>query len=81
VQDVATLNGSPAPVRMDLKGRDLIYELELCLSRLQPGDTLRIHRHFLWEAGASLDHVLQPAYPHTRWKDVATDDLCVRRDK
>lgn len=78
--DVATLNNRPVPVRTDLHGGDIIHELVLLMERLQPGDTLRIHRRFLWEAGASLEHVLPPTYPHTRWTDVSSSDLCVRRD-
>ena len=80
VSDVATLNNRPAPYRRDLRGDDMIHELVLLLDRLEPGDTLRIHRRFLWEAGASLEHVLPPTYPHTRWTDDSSSDLCVRRD-
>lgn len=78
--DVATINSLPAHYRRDLRGRDLIYELVLLMDKLKPGDTLRIHRRFLSEAGASLKHVLPPTYPHKRWSDDATGDLCVRRD-
>lgn len=78
--EVATLNGTPAPYRRDLTGKDMIYELMLLMDKLRPGDTLRIHRRFLWEAGASLEHVLPPAYPHTRWSEMETSDLCIRRD-
>lgn len=80
MSDVATVNDKPAPYRRDLRGNDLIYELVMLMDKLQPGDTLRIHRRFLWEAGASLEHVLPPTYPHTRWRDDATTDLCIRRD-
>jgi hypothetical protein len=79
--DVATVNDKPAPYRRALRGNDLLYELVMLMDKLQPGDTLRIHRRFLWEAGASLDHVLPPTYPHTRWRDDATTDLCIRRDE
>jgi hypothetical protein len=80
MNEVATINNRPAPYRRDLRGADMIYELVLLMDRLAVGDTLRIHRRFLWEAGASLEHVLPPAYPHTRW--VADEDiaLCIRRD-
>lgn len=80
MNDVATFNGRPAPYRRDLRGDDLIYELRLLLDKLQVGDTLRIHRKFLWAAGASLEHVLPPSYPHTRWSETESADLCVRRD-
>ena len=80
MNDVATLNNSPAPYRRDLRGKDLIYELMMLMDRLQPGDTLRIDRRFLLQAGASLEHVLPPAYPHTRWSEEETMDLCIRRD-
>lgn len=79
--DVAMVNGVPAPFRRDLDGADLVHELVLLLDKLRPGDTLRIHRKFLWEHGASLDHVMPPAYPHRRWVDEATTDLCIRRDE
>jgi len=79
--DVATVNNTPAPYRRDLQGGDLIHELVLLMDRLRPGDTLRIHRAFLMEAGASLEHVLPPSYPHTRWPDAETNDLCIRRDR
>ena len=78
--DVATVNNAPAHYRRDLRGDELIHELVLLMDKLQPGDTLRIHRRFLWEAGASLEHVLPPTYPHTRWSDDMTADLCIRRD-
>lgn len=79
MSDVATLNNHPAPVRRDLSGDDMIYELVRLMDKLQPGDTLRIHRRFLWEAGASLEHVLPPAYPHTRWVDDCCSDFCIKR--
>jgi hypothetical protein len=78
--DVATVNGAPIRYRKDLRGDDMIHELVMLMDRLQPGDTLRIHRRILWESGASLEHVLPPSYPHTRWSDTATTDLCIRRD-
>lgn len=78
--EVATVNGAPGRYRRDLTGNDMIYELVLLMDKLQPGDTLRIHRKFLRQANASLEHVLPPSYPHTRWTDDATNDLCVRRD-
>ena len=77
--EVATLNDRPAPYRRDLRGGDMIQELVLLMDKLKPGDTLRIHRRFLWEAGASLEHVLPPTYPHERWSDQATTDLCIKR--
>lgn len=80
MQDVVTLNGMPAPYRRDMTGDDLVDELRLLLDKLQVGDTLRIHRTFLWQAGASLDDVLPPTYPHTRWSEPESADLCVRRD-
>lgn len=80
MNEVATLNDRPAPYRRDLRGADMLHELVLLMDKLQPGDTLRIHRRFLWEAGASLEHVLPPSYPHTRWSDAPTTDLCIRRD-
>jgi hypothetical protein len=81
VQNVATLNDKPAPCRRDLRGADMIHELVLLMDKLQPGDTLRIHRRFLWEAGASLEHVLPPTYPHERWTDNESTDLCIRRTR
>lgn len=80
MNEIATLNDRPAPYRRDLRGEGMIHELVLLMDKLRPGDTLRIHRRFLWEAGASLEHVLPPAYPHTRWCDASTTDLCIRRD-
>ena len=79
--DVATINNAQAPYRRDLRGDDLIHELVLLMDRMRPGDTIRIHRKFLWEAGVSLEHVLPPTYPHTRWSDAETSDLCIRRDR
>jgi hypothetical protein len=79
MQDVATLNDRAAPVRRDLTGDDLVHELVLLLDKLHVGDTLRIHRRFLWEAGASLENVLPPNYPHERWSEIETTDLCVKR--
>ena len=69
----------PAPLRSDLHGDDLIYEIELALSKLQPGDTLRIDRVAVRKAGGDLSKVAAPVYPHRRWKDEATTDLCVCR--
>lgn len=80
MNEIATINDRPAPYRRDLRGADLIHELVLVMDRLTVGDTLRIHRRFLWEAGGSLAHVLPPAYPHTRWSEPETTDLCIRRD-
>lgn len=79
MQGVASVNDRPALYRRDLRGDDLIHELVLLMDRLRPGDTLRIHRRFLWEAGASLEHVLPPNYPHERWSDDETTDLCIKR--
>ncbi|NBW19735.1 MAG: hypothetical protein EBR82_68360 [Caulobacteraceae bacterium] len=79
MQDVATVNDMPAPYLRDLRGDDLIHELVLLMDRLLPGDTLRIHRRFLLEAGASLEHVLPPTYPHERWSEPETADLCIKR--
>lgn len=79
--EIATVNDAPARYRRDLKGDEMLHELVLMMAKLQPGDTLRIHRRFLWEAGASLEHVLPPTYPHTRWTDDASTDLCIRRDE
>jgi hypothetical protein len=42
-----TLNGAPAPMRSDLTGADALYELNLLLGKLQPGDTLRVSLGFL----------------------------------
>jgi hypothetical protein len=81
MSDVATVNDMPAPYRRDLRGDDLIYELLLLMDKLQPGDTLRIHRRFLWEAGASLENVLPPTYAHERWSDPVTSDLCIKRTR
>lgn len=71
----------PAGYRDDLSGRDLVYELVMLMDKLRPGDTLRIHPGFLYRAGASLDNVLPTTYPHRRWIDDATGDLCVHRDQ
>jgi hypothetical protein len=79
MQEVATLNNRPAPYRRDLRGADLVCELMLVMDRIKPGDTLRIHRGAILAAGASLEHVLPPVYPHERWVDDETHELCVRR--
>jgi len=81
VSELATVNDAPARYRRDLRGDDLVYEMTLLLDKLQPGDTLRISRRVLHEAGASLEHVLPPSYPHTRWSEDATGDLLVHRDR
>lgn len=78
--EIATVNDAPARYRRDLRGDDMIHELVLLMDKLRPGDTLRVHRRFLLEAGASLEHVLPPTYPHTRWTEPETTDLCIRRD-
>lgn len=78
--EIATVNDAPARYRRDLKGDEMLHELVLLMDKLQPGDTLRIHRSFLWKAGASLEHVLPPAYPHTRWTTPDSDEFCIRRD-
>lgn len=80
MNDIVTLNDSPIPHRRDLRGDDMIHELVLLIDMLRPGDTLRIHRRFLWEVVADLEHLRPPAYPHTRWSDDATKDFCIRRD-
>jgi hypothetical protein len=79
MQEVVTINSAPARYRRDLRGADLVYELMLLLDRLKPGDTLRIQRGGLWQAGASLDEVLPPAYPHERWVDDHSHELCIKR--
>lgn len=77
--DLATLNGSPAPYRRDLRGEDLVYELLMLLDRLEPGDTLRISYGGMIEAGVAFADVLAPAYPHKRWRELPSGDICVTR--
>ena len=76
---IALLNDMPAPLRRDLTGDDLAYEMELCLGRLRPGDTLRIDRRAFQEMGGKLRDVAAPVYPHKRWEDYANNEFCVHR--
>lgn len=75
-----TLNGEPVPFCRDLRGDDFSHELTMLLTKLMPGDTLRIHRLFMVKSGASLEKVPQPQYPHTLWEDYYSQEFCVRRD-
>ena len=75
-----TVNGKLAAYRRDLRGADLAYEFGLMLDKLEPGDTLIIPNSVFVNLGPDHD-VSPPPYPHTRWRDEATQFLHVRRDR
>jgi hypothetical protein len=76
---IALLNDMPAPLRRDLRGEVIAYEIELCLDRLRPGDTLRIDLRAFQELGGKLRDVTAPIYPHKRWEDYEHGEFCVHR--